>query len=186
MIIRRRSGIKRKGLWLSFGLVIAALAIYLICAAAFDFWPLQAKSNPQNSDSLPSPKTAYPSPKNNNVPTKNNPQPVVDSGKTSNQIPVSPTMTATITDLEESNQQIHFSASVSNASSAGTCVVTFSNPNDRPVTKQVAATYAGSTSTCGPLTLSANEFSYIGTWQVSLHYYEGTQQAGAEGSVVIK
>jgi cytoskeletal protein RodZ len=131
-------------------------------------------------------QTDHPSPKNNNPPTKSTTSATPTGSQTSNEVPVDPSFSASITQLEETNDEVNFTASVQNTQSAGTCVVTFSTPNDRPVTQQFTATNDGSTSTCGPISINANEFSYLGTWQVAFHYYVGDQQATAQGTITIK
>lgn len=180
---RRMTAKKRYAL----GAVLAVfiLAVYFFSARATNLWPFQNAAT-HNSDTSSNPKPHTPSPKNTAATNKGDTQPSVDPNKTADQIPTSPTMAATITTLSETNQDIHFTATISNSPTAGTCVVTFSNPNDRPVTKQVDATVSNGTASCGPLTIPANEFSYLGTWQVTLHYYLGSQQATAQDSVTIQ
>jgi cytoskeletal protein RodZ len=171
--------------------VVVAIAAAFIAvtdfssAQAFNLWPFQ-KQTIQNSDSSPSPKPNHPSPKNNATTTKGDTQSPIDPGKTADQVPISSAMAATITTLEETGQQIQFAASVTNSPTAGVCVVTFSNPNDRPVTQQVNATVSNSTASCGPLNVPASEFSYLGTWQVTFHYYLGSQQATSQGTITIR
>lgn len=167
--------------------VVLVVAAYLASAAIFNFWPLASTPSVANSPNAnPNAKTATPSPKNNNAPTKTSTQTSVDPGKTSSEVPVSTAMTATITTLSETDHQIHFAASVTNSTAAGTCVVTFSNPNDRPVVKQFDATLNGTAATCGPVSISDDEFSYLGTWQVSFRYYVGTDQATTQGTLDIQ
>jgi len=181
--IKKKSARKR---YIVATVVVIFVAIaYFSSAKVFHFWPFQ-KETTQNSESSPSPKPSSPSPKNTAVTEKGDAQPSIDPGKTTDQVPVNPAMTANIITLEESGQAVHFTATVSNSPTVGICVVTFSNPNDRPVTQQVNATVNNSLATCGPLSIPAGEFSYLGTWQVSFHYYLGSQQATAQGNITIQ
>lgn len=106
--------------------------------------------------------------------------------KTSDQVPVSKDLAATISRLEQTDEGIIFSATIANSPTAGRCVVTFTNPNDKPVVKEIDATTKDGTALCGPLTVSPLEFSYLGEWQVTLRYYLNDQQAIASGKVTIR
>lgn len=109
-----------------------------------------------------------------------------NTDKTSDQVPVSKDLTATISQLEQTDEGIIFSATIANSPDAGRCVVTFTNPNDKPVVKEVDATVKDGVALCGPLTVSPLEFSYLGEWQATLRYYLDDQQAIASGKVVIR
>lgn len=109
-----------------------------------------------------------------------------DTDKTSDQVPVSKDLEATISQLEQTDEGIIFSATIANSPDAGRCVVTFTNPNDKPVVKEVDATVKDGVALCGPLTVSPLEFSYLGEWQATLRYYLDDQQAIASGKVVIR
>ena len=183
MVRRQTRSIARKRLWIG-GVAVLVLFIALTGAAKYyKIWPFRTTTTPVT----PYSKTSHPSPKNNNVTDKSSLQGNDTQTKTTDQIPVSPDMVATITQLSETSQQVQFAATVTNAAApAGTCVVTFSTPNDRPVVKQFAAALSGTTAVCGPTSFSTNEFSYLGTWQVQLRYFSGSTQATANGSIDVK
>jgi cytoskeletal protein RodZ len=145
-------------------------------------WPFQRTANdPDSHRDI----TSNTSPKNNNPSGKStDASPTGD--QTSNQVPVSKTLSASITQLVEVNNTVKFTATVQNTDSAGTCVVTFSNPNDRPVTQQSTSANANGVSTCGPISIPANEFSYLGQWSVDFHYYVGDQQATTSDVITIQ
>lgn len=165
-------------------ILVAACLAYGAVGHARHWWPFKV-APPAQSGPIINARTAHPSPKNNNPnPKTDTPPPTTD--ETSNKIPVDTGLVATITRLDESNGQVNFDATIKNTSGTGTCVVTFSTPNDRPVTKQFNSTYSSGVSTCGPLTISANEFSYLGTWQVDFHYYIGAAQATAQSEINIR
>jgi hypothetical protein len=166
--------------------VLTLFAAYGLTAHHQQWWPFKASSI-ADKDASRNEHVTQPSPKNPAIPTKStSSDPTAGGDKTTNEVPVSKSLSASITQLAEANNQITFAASVSNATTTGTCVVTFSNTNDRPVTKQFNATYSNGTAQCGPTNISAYEFSYLGQWQVSLRYYENGQQATAEGSINIR
>lgn len=144
------------------------------------------KANSQSAADSHRNITANPSPKNNNPADKSNASPGPTGDKESNQIPVNTSLNAAITELGEADNTIHFAASIQNASAGGTCVVTFSNPNDRPVTKQFTPVSSANSAVCGPVNISAFEFSYLGQWSVEFHYYINGQQATANSTITIK
>ena len=156
----------KKRTFMLMGALLLLLLIYTATAWKIHSWPFLTSSTSPDPDATRN-VTNYPSPKNNNPPSKQNTTAPATSGQTSNNVPVNTGLVATITQLEETNNQVIFSAKIQNTTSAGTCVVTFSNPNDRPVTQQSVATNSNSTSICGPVDIPADEFSYLGSWQVS-------------------
>lgn len=103
---------------------------------------------------------------------------------TTEDVPVSKSATATITRLEQKDSTVYFDATVSNATQLGKCVVTFTTPNDKPVTREFDAVERNGTYLCS-ITLSALEFSYLGEWEATLRYYNGDSQVIAKGKVVI-
>lgn len=167
-------------------IIVVLLLAYGLYSYAAGKWPFFRKDQLDASKIDSTQKTTNQSPRNDNPTQKNDDTPQVNPGKTTDQIPVSKDTTATITQLEQMGDQVKFNASIANTSSAGTCVVTFSTPNDRPVSKQFTASLQGNNATCGPLSIPASEFSFLGQWSVTLRYYTGNEQAVAESSVVIK
>jgi hypothetical protein len=171
---------------LSFSVVFIVIAfiVYGGFAKIDHFFPFQ--ENTVSTDSSPDVATKYPSPKNNNIPSKATIPSTPTSGQTSNQVPVDTTFSASITQLNETNGQVNATATIQHSPTPGTCVFTFSTPNDRPVVDQVTATVKDDVATCGPITISADEFSYLGKWTLSLHYYVGDQQAEAQSTITIQ
>lgn len=166
-------------------ILVVLLAGYSLAAHHQSWWPFHVESH-ADKNAARNDTVANPSPKNSSIPDKTGLSSSTDASKNSDQIPVDTSMTASIAQLSETDGQVNFTGKVTNTDSAGTCVVTFSNPNDRPVTKQFTATYANGTSQCGPMHVSAYEFSYLGQWQVSFRYYTGDKQATAESTIAIK
>lgn len=92
----------------------------------------------------------------------------------------------TISQLSEANNTVSVSAVVQNPpSGTGSCVVTFSNPNDRPITKQFDPASKENVVSCATQ-VPAYEFSFLGDWNVSVVYYAGDQKVSTEGTVHIK
>lgn len=158
--------------------ILIALVSYGLFSHHYHWWPFT-----QNVTTVE--KTVNTSPKNSNVPAKSDAQATPSSGKTSNEVPVSPAASASITELADADGKIQFSANIQGLAAGGTCVLTFSNPNDRPVTKQFAPITKAGAVACAT-SVPAYEFSYLGTWAVSLHYYSGSQQVTAGGEVNVK
>ena len=103
---------------------------------------------------------------------------------TTDDIPVDSSASASITRLEEKDSVVHFSAKISGANELGRCVVTFSTPNDRPVTKEFDATKSNADYIC-TVDTSSLEFSYLGKWSVNLRYYSNSTQVTATSEVTI-
>jgi len=106
--------------------------------------------------------------------------------KTTNEIPEDTTLAASIDDLYQEGDTIHFTGSVNTPNGKGTCTVVFSNENDKPVTRTVDATSKGDNTVCGPVEISNLEFSFVGTWQVTFRYFENDTQVSTEGTIDIK
>jgi hypothetical protein len=169
----------KKLLLISTPLVVASL--FLGISFGLHSWPFHKAVNKYEADSRRD-ITANPSPKNNNLPDKSD---TSTTNTTSDQVPIDTALTAKITEAQQSGNTIHFTASTTNAAATGTCVVTFSNPNDRPVTKQFSATDDSGSATCST-NISAFEFSYLGQWTVEFHYYLNDKQATASSTITIK
>ena len=103
---------------------------------------------------------------------------------TTDDIPVSSSASAVITRLEEKDSVVHFSAKVSGTNELGRCVITFSTPNDRPVTKEFDAAKSGTDYICA-IDVSSLEFSYLGKWSVNLRYYSEDTQVTVTSEVTI-
>lgn len=108
------------------------------------------------------------------------------SDKTTDQIPVSTDLTATINELSQSNGLVNFRGSANDSKDGGTCSVIFSNSNDRPITRTAKSNVSGGTATCETIQIPETEFSFLGEWGVTFRYYSGDTQAVAEGKIDIK
>lgn len=103
---------------------------------------------------------------------------------TTDDVPVSTSASAVITRLEEKDSVVHFSAKVSGTNELGRCVITFSTPNDRPITKEFDAIKSASDYICA-IDVSSLEFSYLGKWSVNLRYYSEDSQVTVTSEVTI-
>lgn len=96
----------------------------------------------------------------------------------SNQVPTSSALSVSITSTSQANGMVNAGAKTSGD---GTCVFLYSaGDKDKPVTRQVLAS-GGNCST----SISQNEFSYIGQWQLTVTYYNGGKKAEATQNVTI-
>lgn len=97
---------------------------------------------------------------------------------TSNQVPTSSALSVNITSTSQANGLVSASAKTNGD---GTCVFLYSaGDKDKPVTRQVS-TSGGNCST----SISQNEFSYLGQWQLTVTYYNGGKKAEASKNVTI-
>lgn len=103
---------------------------------------------------------------------------------TTEDVPINTSASATITRLEQKDSIVYFDAMVTNTTQLGKCVVTFTTPNDKPVTREFDATERNGVFICS-VTLSALEFSYLGEWEAMLRYYNSNSQVVTKGKVVI-
>lgn len=161
--------------------VIIAIAAVILAVGAILF--LLLKPSGQNSSSQSTPISEEQ--KNNDQTTPSNKKDeaaVPPSNQTSNEVPVNPNAALTITQLAQQGNEVHLSSTLT-ATSAGTCVATFTNAASRPVVKEFASNGA---SACGPLTISAFEFSAIGEWNLVLRFYNQGQQVTAEKAITIQ
>lgn len=106
--------------------------------------------------------------------------------KTTDQIPVSETLTASIDTLDQSNGVITFAGSANDTKEGGSCSIVFSNPNDRPITRTVAASISNGMAICGPINIPETEFSFLGEWTATFRYYINDTQAMAERKMIIE
>lgn len=171
-------------------LAVIIAVILLIFAAAYtaiayknQYWPF---SSTETVDTDGRQDTVNESPKNNNPATKGDTDTTGNKGLNTDEVPVAVALSASITTLEQSGDAVNFSAKINGTASNGTCVVTFSNANDRPVTKEFSSTTKDNITTCGPVSIPSLEFSFLGEWNVSLRYYTGTEQVVTEGKVTIQ
>lgn len=116
----------------------------------------------------------------------NTAKPDTVSDQTADQVPASVTMSASITDLSQEGNIVKFASRIDNpAGKDGQCVVTFTNPNDRPVTKEFEPRVTTNGLLCS-IDVPAYEFSFLGSWQVVGRYYVAGQQVNTQGEVTIK
>lgn len=181
MHINKQSNKKKYLLAATITVLVAGL-VYVGIAYKNDFWPFTKTADDQNAMQ----DTANESPKNNNSAKKSDTKETINPDMTTDQVPVSDKLSASITQLEQAGDEVKISAKIDNSPSVGRCVIIFSNPNDRPLTKEVDATLQDGSALCGPLSIPALEFSYIGEWTATVRYYLGEEQAVAEKKVVIK
>jgi hypothetical protein len=116
--------------------------------------------------------------------TKDDTTPGTD--KTTDEIPVSETLAATIMTLSQSNGQITFTGSANDNNAGGTCSIVFTNPNDRPVSRSANTTQSDGEAICGPIQIPETEFSFLGEWTATFRYYSGDTQAVTERTINIQ
>ena len=161
-------------------LLLLAVAGYVLAASAFDLWPMSSRQ---------SAGTVGTTAESRSVPKKDlaEKQPgEAPADKTTDQVPVSPSLKASITQLEQSDSMIVFAAEITGSAKAGNCVITFSSDYDRPVVREVAASSKTPGTAVCAAKVSEREFSYLGEWKAELNYYENNSQAQATKNIRIE
>ena len=165
--------------------IILFLVIILATTRYFNVWPFSSQQSVSNQDvNIDNNQTIDDN--TANIVTEKTTPTTDNQNNTTDQIPVNQNLVANITQLNQSDANINFNSEITGPVSKGTCVVNFTNPNDRPVTRQFEATLDNNIAVCGPIKIPEIEFSYLGEWNVNLRYYVGTEQAVSEGKILIK
>jgi hypothetical protein len=167
---------------LIFCLLVFSLLLICIAAYRYQWWPFQS-STPSTIINTPE-KTTNVSPKNTVSPDKADAKAI--QNQTTDQVPTPSDATLRLTQLTVGDSDVLVSSVITNPpAGAGTCVVTFSNPNDRPITKQFEPSIKDGTAFCSTH-IPTYEFSYLGNWSVTAYYYADNQKVSAEGTLQIQ
>jgi len=160
--------------------------IILLLISGVTAYALTSSNTENNESSQTSNNPLTDVPKDNDGKGTEQPNTLPDNSQdlTTDDIPVSASASAVITRLEEKDSVVHFSAKVSGVKEVGRCVITFSTPNDRPVTKEFDAVKSGADYICA-IDVSSLEFSYLGKWSVNLRYYSEDTQVTVTSEVTI-
>jgi hypothetical protein len=106
--------------------------------------------------------------------------------QTTDSIPVSNSLSSKITTLEQDGENIKFQGVVNNTHNIGNCVVTFENPNDKPVVRSFDSTEKDGSQICGEISIPSLEFSYLGTWNVTFRFIVDGSQTTANDKIDIR
>mgnify|MGYP006879904471 CR=1 FL=1 len=116
--------------------------------------------------------------------TKNDVEP--GTGKTTDQVPVSGSLTATFTELSQAGGYVTFKGVATDSTASGTCSLVLTNPNDKPITRTMGAAEESGSAACGPIRILETEFSFIGEWTATFRYYVNDTQAVTERKIFIQ
>jgi cytoskeletal protein RodZ len=163
-------------------LIIVLIIVALIVIAGSIFFFVQS-THQNNSQSAPVTEEEKNNAQTTPSPEKEGETSTPPSDQTSDEVPVNPSASLTITLLDQDNNAVNLNSSLSGVSSNGTCVATFTNPDSRPVVKEFAS---NGTKGCGPLAVASLEFASIGEWKLNLRFYNQGQQVTAERSISIQ
>lgn len=152
-------------------IIIAALAV-LVWFVQDKIWN---KSAVQTETPTTSKEKVMDSP-TDSTPNTNLPQ--NSDTTTTEAVPTGDDISITIDSLGQSNGVV---AAKATATQDGTCVFTFSTPNDKPVTRQVDT----ANKICS-VSISQNEFSYLGQWQLVVTFYKDGKKSEAKQNVTIQ
>lgn len=146
--------------------IVAVILVAVGVAYAINVLPSQDNKSPQvqTSEGTESDKSRIPETNSN-------------SDKTTDEIPVSTKMSASIDELDQSSGAVTFRGSVSGSGADGECSISYTNPNDKPVSRVFKPVVSNGTASCGPVEVSEQEFSYLGDWTLTFRYYSNNLQA---------
>lgn len=99
---------------------------------------------------------------------------------TPDKVPTSEEIKVVITSTSQKDGIVNTSASVTGASSDGTCVFTYTTPDERPVVQQVTSTNKVCTSAIPEV-----QFSKLGNWNLQVIFYLNNVKSEANKSVSI-
>jgi type II secretory pathway pseudopilin PulG len=105
------------------------------------------------------------------------------SASTTEEVPTNTARNVTISDFSQSGGVVNASASITGTTTSGTCVFTFTNPEDKPVTRQTAS--SGSSPQACSTSINEVEFSKLGSWTLTVNFYQNGQKSEASQKVTI-
>jgi len=106
--------------------------------------------------------------------------PANSTSTTSDEVPVSNALSVSISNTGQSNGVVTSAATVTGLDESGTCVFTYSTPGDRPVVQQVTTTNKICQSNIPEV-----QFSKLGTWKLSVVFYQNNARAETSQNVTI-
>ncbi len=99
---------------------------------------------------------------------------------TTDKIPTSEDLRTTITSTSQKDGTVYAEAIITGATAEGTCVFTYTTPEDRPVVQQVTS----ANKTCKS-SIPEVQFSKLGTWNLQVIFYLNNVKSEANKSVSI-
>lgn len=171
-------------------LIVSILALLILAGltAAYYFAYHKKADVPPQSDSaqtqsakeleIEGEKPQSPSAANQNLP-------VDSSTKTNEDIPTSSDLKVTIVKAQQETSKVEVEATITGSGKLGTCVFLFTNPEDRPVTRQISSTGSVSAQNC-KATIPNIEFNRLGTWKLKVTYYMDENKGEAQSEIAIK
>lgn len=102
----------------------------------------------------------------------------------SEQVPIDSRLAIQITSFGQSSGMVSAAAMIKGSTDLGTCVISYKNPDDKPIVRQVNATKDGSAQNCSA-SVPEVEFGKLGTWQLSIVFYNSSGKVEASRDVTI-
>ncbi|HSX06267.1 MAG TPA: hypothetical protein VLG92_00935 [Candidatus Saccharimonadia bacterium] len=100
-------------------------------------------------------------------------------------VPVSTTLSVSNVQASEQGNVVSATASIGGSKDASSdCVFTFSNDLAKPVVRQVTPSGTAPNLTCSA-TINNVEFSVVGSWKLTVNYYNNGEQANGTTDVTI-
>lgn len=161
--------------------IIAALLVIVILVIFFFIYRTQNQGSPtttsENDKSIDTSKQQLADAGNDVSSNGSSGLPDNSTSTTSDAVETSSDISIQITNLSQQSGQVTASAKTSGT---GTCVFTFKPADEgKPVVKQVSANTGCS------ISISQNEFSYLGSWGLTVTYYEDSHKTEASRDVTI-
>jgi hypothetical protein len=156
------SGSKR---WLWVGIVVGVL---LLAGAVFWWYQSRPATQPNTDDSSQGGPDKTSLPDNQTVPS-------------SDKVPDKTGVSVSIARLEQTGNDVIVEGNVTGASD-GSCVAEFTTPQDNPVNGEAKLTE--NNTKCGPITLPAADFAFLGEWSVKLTVYTGGGKAESQAKTI--
>ena len=102
------------------------------------------------------------------------------TGTTTDKIPSSETLEISIKNTSQNGGTVNASVEISGTTTDGTCVFTYTTPEDRPVIQQISS----SNNTCQS-NIPEVQFSKLGTWKLNVVFYQNNTKVEASKNVTI-
>lgn len=163
-------------------LILAGLAAayYFVCHKTADVPPQSDSAQTQSAKEIEieGEKPQSPNAANQNLP-------VDSSTKTSEDIPTSSDLKVMIVKAQQETSRVEAEVTITGGDKLGTCVFLFTNPEDRPVTRQISSTGSLGAQNC-KATIPNIEFNRLGTWRLKVTYYMDENKGEAQSEITIE
>lgn len=107
------------------------------------------------------------------------------SVKTAEEIPTSSELKVAIDSAKQEGSSVGVKSAITGSNKQGTCVFLFTNPEDRPVTRELISSGSGNKQDCST-SVPSSMFNRLGAWTIKVTYYVDNNKAEAQSEINIK